>query len=93
MARIKVRAYLVPFQKERADGIKLVKYKILEIEDFELNANWKIPKVGRDFDKDSKVEGAWYLTEEELDRLRDLVQVEEIVYDNSAGDSGTAFPV
>ena len=51
MARIKVRAYLVPFQKERADGIKLVKYKILEIEDFELNANWKIPKVGRDFDK------------------------------------------
>jgi len=28
-----------------------------------------------------------------LNNLRDLVQVEEIVYDNSAGNSGTAFPV
>ena len=93
MARVKVRTYSVPFQRERADGVKLVKHKILEVEDFELNANWKIPKIGRDFDRDSKVEGAWYLTEEELNTLRDLLQVKEIIYDNSAGNSGTAFPV
>jgi len=63
--KLKVRDLGTPVLRERPQGSELVRYKIIDISGVDLNPEWKVIDVSQDYDSASKLDGIYYLTEEE----------------------------
>lgn len=69
--KIKVRELKKPVLRKRTDGEKLVRYKVLEVIDFDIGVNCKITDVSSDHDGGNRMGGTFYLTEEEFKKMVD----------------------